>query len=568
LQADGNTPVSGSWAMTLIDSAGRRSTWTLYQQPSSGFAQFTLDITAPAFTGDSGFDITAVTGYRLRFYMKGGPGGDTGSSPELYPSYAVTAFQNLTGCTWTSANPQVFATANGTIEWSWGSTVPVTAGQVYSGVGSITAVYPQPPTGRTFQAGIEWLNASSVVLSTTWSAVVSASSEYVLDRDGVIIGYHYLAEPPVSGATAPAGATQARIRARVLGCVGDPAQPTTSDQHKLAAPHITAGATAWRYLYGNTIPGFYLWLDDIKALPAGTGALLTTSYAQTMFTGIQGSARTPISIAVNAAGGALPKRLLIARTPNPASAFTPFLVTPSSSSTTATLDAMALSGNSWIMSAAAAGNVYTLPAWAYGSTYVVLARLKRTGTSAATSPLVTAQVGSDATNTTSCTRTWGGSTADLAEFPLNTWSLLTLGVLTLPPKGVSPQNTTQTMTVTIKAPASTQQFYVDMLVLVDLAGEMLYVDQPTGTPWYWMDAAGQATFTGTVLAGTSPDRTDALSVSAYQSGQAVLNFDPGTNALTVLMDQSNTGGTVAVSYYPRWSGERPGHVVPPPPTGV
>jgi hypothetical protein len=315
------------------------------------------------------------------------------------------------------------------------------------------------------------------------------------------------------------------------------------------------------------VPGSYLWLDDLKALPAGAGAILTTSYAQTMFSGVQGAARTPISIAVNAASGATPKRVLVARTPNPASAFTPFLDSPSSSTVSSTTDATALCGKNWALPSNGGGtsggsNTYTLPAWAYGSTYAVLARLKRASSGNPCTPQVVAQIGSDTVNVTSCSRSWGASTADLAAFPLNTWSLLTLGVLTLPPKGVSAQNTAQNMTVTLSVAAPqtggvTQGFVVDMLVLVDLAGEMLLIDQPTGAPWYWMDAAGQVAFTGNVLSGTAPDRSDAVAVTAYQSGQAVINFDPGANALTVLMDQASSGGTVAVSYFPRWTGERP-----------
>jgi hypothetical protein len=532
----------GSWIVALIDSSGRRSRWDLTGQGvTTSWSGVAVSISAAATAVDAGFDITHVAGWRLRYtnlYLN--------SSPGSLPTLELLPASQFVG-----ANPLNYssgaAVAAGTAEVSTTPAAAVTAGASYA-VAAPVGSY----AGYAMQVGLEWLSSTGATISTTWSAVTTAPSN---------TGY-----PLTASGAAPAGAVTVRPRYRWIGAAAGQALAVSANNGNLTRAHLNAGTTCYSYPFG-AVPAATLWVDNILAYPAGAGTPLTTSYALQTFLGIQGAARTPVSLSINAAGGATPKRVLVARTPSPAPGFTPFLDTPSASTFASTTDATALTGKYLTIRGGGTATVtYTIPAASYGSTYAVLARMKRTAVVPMT-PTLTASLVGDSTITSVASRTFGTTGQDATTLPTSgAWVLVPLGVLTLPPRGVSGSNTAQMMTlVASMADANGSDLFLDLVVLVDLAGEMALVDAPTGNAWFWMDSPTSSAFTGTILAGSVPTRTDALAMSPYQSGQAVLNFDPGANSLTVLLDQSSSGGTVNLSYFPRWAGERPDHVAPPPP---
>jgi hypothetical protein len=571
-------PQASTWRFTLLDATGLRSSWDLTNQAvNTSWGQVSVNISATPTAVDPGFDITTCVGWRLRYagIYRSSTTSSTVPTLEVFTTGATqpTTDYRLANATATGGNTQgqvATSVTAGTSEASTKSVGAVVAGSTYT-LAAYIAGYATASNTVTMQVGIEWLNSSAATISTSYSAVAAGATN--------------LNSPVTVTATAPTGAVSGRARFRWLGVgVNTPlyTQPgITGNYLRVWLPHMNQGATCWLYPFASP-QAATLWVDNVLAYPAGAGTPLTTSYALQTFLGIQGSARTPVSLSINAAGGATPKRALVARTPNPAPGFTPFLDAPTSvqngvggAQQTPTTDATALTGRYFILYGYVAGGgtptiaTYTLPAVAYGSTYAVMARMKRPSLQAMT-PTVTAALVGDTANIASTGRTFGTTGQDATTWPAATWSLLTLGTVTLPPRAVSGSNTAQQMTIQITIPdtVANTTAYLDMLVLVDLAGEMALVDAPTGKAWYWLDAPTSSSFTGSIFGGSVSSRTDALSLSPYQSGQAVLNFDPGANSLTVLLDQSNSGGTVALSYYPRWSGERPDHVTPPlPPPG-
>lgn len=550
-----NHPFAGAtWVVTLIDSSGRKSRWDLTGQGiATSWTSFSVNISATPTAVGAGFDITSVTGWRLRYanlYQNAAAG--TLPTLELLPGSQSVATNPLNV---TNSGSNYTATAAGTAEVSVSTAVPVTVGASYALAADIGSYY-----AITMQIGLEWLDSTGTPLPTTWSAVTTGATN--------------INNPVTQTGVAPTGAVTVRARYRWLGAsAGNPLYISGSfgvsnPQQLTPQPvHLNAGTVCYSYPY-LAVPAAVLWVDNIVAYPAGSGTPLTTSYALQSFIGIKGAARTPVSIAINAAGGAAPTRVLVARTPNPATGFTPFLDVPTSVmegiAQTSTSDSTALTGKYWKLNGYIQGGgtattaTYTFPAAAYGSTYAIMARMKRPSLVAVT-PTVTAALVGDTVNTSTTGRLFGTTGQDATTWPAATWGLLTLGTLTLPPRALSGSNTNQQMTLSVTIPDKTANTttYLDMLVLVDLAGEMVLIDAPTGNQWVWFDAPSSTAYTGSVFGGSVSTRSDALSLTPWQSGQAVINFDPGANSLTVVADQSPSGGTVNLSYYPRWTGEKP-----------
>jgi len=555
-------PKPYTWTVTLIDSNGNRSRWDsdLIGLEAS-WRRYSVNLQALATAVDDGFDITRVVGWRLR-YCGIAPSWTPPNSlptPEMAQSGILSNWptENLLNCTVSDAKGVGYVGGDGIAEASMSQSYPVTAGTTYSGSAAIGSFRVGASPLVTMQFGLEWLDGDGAALSVDWSAVET--------RNIGTIGYRSY----VTG-TAPSGAVAVRGRFRWLTDVipAGTGSYLLCNQASDGYLHLNEGDTCWLYPYAD-VPAAALWIDNLVAYPAGSGSPLTGPYALQPFQGIQGAARTPLSVIVNANNNTEPTRLLLATTPNPAEGFTPFLDVPSSVTTNGqptgpTSDTDALTGRSYGLTRAttAAGRTtarYTLPAHAYGSTYAVLARIKRTN-AYAVAPTLTAYLDGDTDNSASCSRTFATTGADADTLPVGEWHLVAIGSLTLPPRQPAGQNTGVNMILDFTDTGGQPHdpyLYLDMLVLVDLAGEMILVDSPDGHDWYWLDAPDSTQLTGSVMGGSVSDRTDAVSMAPYLSGQPVIHAWPGSVALTVLLDQAGSGGTVDLSYYPRWQGERP-----------
>jgi hypothetical protein len=548
----GSRPMGRTFYVTLIDTGGKRATWVQQKDLSTAWLRVYVDVSGPAAGMDAGFDKTHVASVRVRYYVSTTSNVTTGvagnvNTLELLP-----------------------APANSNDD---GSTVhtPVTVGTGYSALARTTANGP-----HSSQIGLEWSNASSVVLSTTYGSTAASTAEpslgsYTGPYDPyapVTSGTTNTARPTVTG-TAPTGAATVRV---VTQQVGGPVTGWSP-----GGTHLAQDATPRRYAYARYFSST-LWLDDLQAIPQGAGMVLSGPYASQVFTGINGVARTPISLAANALGSGA-KRFLLARTPNPSPTFNPFLITPATSPFVTT-DATAISGSYRTIPVTtiptSTGLTYVIPAASVTGSYSVLARLQRTsnGTVPVDVPTITAWLTSDINTTSTTSRTLTCTGRDATTLPPGgAWTMVPLGVLTLPPKGVGGVNTAQTITLavtnTTTITGTQDSVYLDMLVLVDQTGDMIFVDLPAAANWLFVDPPSPSLPYGAVLYGNLPDRTDAVSATAFTYGNPVLNFSPGINQLTTLLDKATTGGSVAVSYYPRWEGEQPHDTTPtviaPPP---
>lgn len=558
---------NGTWALTLTDSSGRSATWLTQGRPSASWGVVSADLTLPPGWTQAGFDLSAVAQYRLRLYRINTPLAmvDGGSTAELYPSdTAGGAAVNMTGCQgggdapegtlyYTNAYVPVTATSGSTLaKWSHPVHVPVTAGQTYSASCGIYATGPNSSAASfSYTCGIEWLNSGGTVLSETLGTVAAAVTYPTYSTTDGSSGTLVLAEPVAENLTAPANAVAARLRFKVDGSATQ-----LNDQFAAAAPRIVPGATAYRYRYTDGIiersfsgnggslpasPGITatsLWVDQLLANPATAGITLTKSYGYTLLPAVGGVARCPMSLAVSAK--AATNWLLLARTPNPPPRFVPILDAPSSAGDAA--DATALRG-AYQRSAA----TYTLPSSAYNGTYAVLGRIRPQG-AGVTAKLTIA----DSNLSTVLSIPVAGT--------VNVWQWAVFGAITLPPTATAPQNSSDTFTITFSVNVGTD---LDILVLVDISGEMLIIDgaklsDGTAPTEFWLDSPDSDEFTGTAWAGGTADRSDAVSAGKWQSGQAVFNFEPvHPNMITVVAD-GGTGATlpqVALTYARRWAGE-------------
>lgn len=541
--------LSGTWSMTLVDTAGKTATWLLNGSIGAGWSQYIVDMTRAAAFQSSGFDQTSIAAVRLHLYLAvtyPGYGGTTIGSSELYdqasPSSAGTGLVNCTaprGSVYNAGSLDVSGTGSGVVEAARAETVPVAAGQVYSGRCQIRAHTSTPRSttdsslfaGATFQCGIDWLNSSGTLLSTSWGAVTNPTTRSVYTGGYFSTGPSFtdtglvldIAIPTVPNVTAPTGATEARIRYRMTPASGN------VGSFYADAPRITTGATAWRWPYRDSdFDEYRIRIDQLQTVAGTTGGVNVAQPYGTARFNIDGVARAPMSLQVDTPSAVT--RLLLARTPDPAAGFNPFLL-----STGGFSDAAALSGNY------TSSPTWTVPAVAYGSTYAVLARVKGGSAGSPLTASFTAQITGDSSVIAACSTT--GTTDGSA------YQWLTVGAVTLPPRSVDPVNTAQTLTL-----AATGSNF-DMLVLIDLAGEFVMVDGVNASR-FWLDSPDSDQFTGTLYAGASDTRSDAISCAPFQTGHAVMHFQPGRNALTVVADQASSV-QVGISYSPRWPGERP-----------
>lgn len=561
---------NGTWALTLIDSSGRSATWLTQGRPSASWGSVSVDLTLPPGWTQDGFDITTVSEYRLRLYrINATLALIEGDTDELYPSDQGGAPANLTGCAAIvggTPSPELSYFANAYVpvqsntgatlaKWSHPVTVPVTAGQTYSASAGIYASANNVAVAlvAAYSCGIEWLDAGGAVLSDSMGATVAAAAYQTSNATtGGAGNPMYLALPAVQGVTAPASAVKARLRFTV-----DAGATALNDQFFGAAPRIVPGATSRRYRYGSGIiekgysgngslpapPGNVataLWVDQMVANPATTGITLTKSYGHTQLPAVGGVARCPVSLAV--AAQAQVNWLLLARTPNPPARFMPVLDAPSSAGDTA--DATALRGAYQRNNA-----TFTLPTVAYNSTYAILARIRPLAASGATAKLTIA----DSNLSTVLSLPVAGT--------VNVWQWAVFGAITLPLTATAPQNSSDTFTITYAATGYTVD--LDILVLVDISGEMLVIDSAklsdgAAPTEFWLDSPDSDEFTGTAWVGSNADRSDAVSAGKWQSGQAVFNFEPvHPNMITIVADggTTNTLPQVALTYARRWAGE-------------
>jgi hypothetical protein len=519
-------PQNRAFYVTLTDATGKRSTWVHGQDLLTSWLRVYINISVAATAADAGFDRTKVASVRVRYYVSTDTPENAGYLPNVDSPELITS-----------------------------SSTPVTVGLPYSAAAT-TINQPAGAPFHTSQLGLEWVNASSGIITTTWGPVATSVREQLQNPDGSSIDQN--AATPVVTDTAPAGAVSVNIRSRP-----GPGSVTSG----LSYTHLNQSSAPERFRYPSY--GGYdaatLWLDDLNAVPQGSGMVLTGPYATQVFAGVQGAARTPISLTVNAAGTGA-KRFLLARTPNPSPTFSPFLTSPTTSPTAIT-SSSALSGHYYGVPvttvATSTALTYTVPATGYSGSYSVLARVFRnnSGSPVSSIPTATAWLTSDVATTSTTSRIFAFTGRDATIFPSDTtFSIVSLGVITLPPKAVGGANTGDTITISITdatTDASPSGLGLDMLILVSQAGDMIFVNMPAAKNWLFVDPPSPSMPYGSVLAGNLPDRTDATSATGYTYGNPVLNFSPGVNQVTALLDQSTTGGNVAVSYYPRWQGEQP-----------
>lgn len=294
-----------------------------------------------------------------------------------------------------------------------------------------------------------------------------------------------------------------------------------------------------------------VWLQSATALPANGGAKLTSAYGLVTFPAVEGSARTPVSLEVSATGSGAVNTLLLARTLNPAPGFSPLL-----GSDTATTPGTNITVSNTITGS---GTAHSVATWTRHtltfnpSSYAVLARVYVSGSTADTITF-TGQATGDTASTVTATRSFIASDPTLPASGQYVW--VAMGAVTLPPRQVDATNSAATITFTYTSTNSI--LFVDLVALVDLAGEALFLNLPSGTTksQVFVDAPGPGNLNGTVVAGNLVDRSDATSVAQWILGQPVINFDPGQNTITAVLDNASAGATIQVAYYPRWPGER------------
>lgn len=272
------------------------------------------------------------------------------------------------------------------------------------------------------------------------------------------------------------------------------------------------------------------------------------------FDGVAGIARTPGSFTVVAASAI--SRLLVSRSPNPPVGFDPLLNAPASASAALIAgEATAIGGSYYRFSQAVHNVVYQRKALTLRGTYTLLVRVRLPLANGATPTLtVKCSLAGDANYIQTLVKPITGLSA-------TAWSLVAIGELNLPPRGVSKSNTTQLVDITFTSNAAngTANLDLDEAYLVDLAGDTVLVDLPAGVSYtrFYLDAPDPAGFGADVYAGTAADRSDAISVAPWVVGQGAFNLDPGSNTVIVIMDKSDTGGTVAFSYFPKYHGPAP-----------
>lgn len=330
-----------------------------------------------------------------------------------------------------------------------------------------------------------------------------------------------------------------------------------------AAPESTTGTfniaavTSYRLEHWALIQGLdsdgtaTVWLSQLDAISSAGGVNLSSPFGLVRFDGIQGAARTPVSLSVASTGGTLLTKLLVARTPDPPTGFSPILSVPAtgtgaSSSATSESSTLTLSGHWW-----PSGTTYTRKALSFAGTYEVLARISpQDGVN--TTPLVlslsAANGGDTQTATTTLTK----------DDPRDSQRWVSLGVLTLPAKRVDPANAAATITFTWTATTTTTLTCLDMIVLVDLAGDVVDINLPSGhtCSQFFLDAPGPTDQRGKVSGGTVADRSDAVDLTEWATG-ILTNFDPGSNTITMVADNATTGATAQISYYAKYPGEKP-----------
>lgn len=302
----------------------------------------------------------------------------------------------------------------------------------------------------------------------------------------------------------------------------------------------------WALTNNQDDTGKSIWLSDLATIGSAGGIDLTGPTGLVRFDGVRGAARTPVSLTLSATGGTGLSKLLLARTPNPPAGFHPILDDRTSHGGTSNTPSGTFGG----------GTVYgtstwTRPALSLSGTYAVLARVYRNQAGADTVN-VTAELGADTTSTRTATRSF--TAADPATPAPSALGWVTVGTLTLPPRRVDPANTSDQITFTYTATL----LYVDVMVLVDLAGDVIDINLPSGHTCseFFIDAPGPQDQRGKVSGGALADRSDAVDLSQWASG-LLTNFDPGSNTVTVVADNATTGIAAQIIYYPRWPGERP-----------
>lgn len=276
----------------------------------------------------------------------------------------------------------------------------------------------------------------------------------------------------------------------------------------------------------------YVVADDLAGRPAGSSSNLTSAAGWLVFAGVQGGARTPLSIAIDASSAI--NNLVLSRTPDPRPGFTPVPTVFSSGGSS--VDATAISGARYT------APVYRLPIQSVSGTYVLVVRAMGN----ATSGTIVATV-----NTTSDSTYSQVVTANFAGASTTAFALYTIGEVTLPPREADPLNTASTVDIALTGTLVASRF--DQLYLIDMAGDSLIVDLPSTLSYryWWIDAPGPGEIRSRIVAGSASDRSDAVSVAPYVKGPAAFNFEPGSNLLTVVCDKATGTPTVTVSYYPR-----------------
>jgi hypothetical protein len=449
-------------------------------------------------------------------------------SPTTGASVQIDALDNVTGLTTTGGTASADSTTK--IE---GTASVKTAYTTPAGSGAGTDADPF----RSGSVALTWARTvTSVNLSAMATIAVRVTQDIATSRDWTLI-------LSGSGWTATYEKTAATSGWAMLAF--DLTKPTsTTGTVNLAA------VTGWRlvmtssnwttYTYPSTV-----WLDDLRAFPAGSG-LLTGPVGTARYDGVVGTARTPVSVQV--VTGPAAARLLIARYPNPPAGFDPIITAGGG-----TADSTALSGSR------KTSITKTVSAFSVGSTYAVIARAKSTGPVTFT---VTAKITGDTSWSQTVSRTYTAAEMTAMTGGTSSYNLIPVGVITLPPRGVDPQNTATTVDITITSSVVTT---IDQAYLCDLAGDTLLFDPP-GTIAYttfFLDAPSPSSFTGNVYgshSGVAADRTDAVSLLPWVKGQPVINFTPGSNLLLILADPNNPSipptPSVTVSYYSKWASER------------
>jgi hypothetical protein len=275
------------------------------------------------------------------------------------------------------------------------------------------------------------------------------------------------------------------------------------------------------------------YMDSLAGALAGSSSNLTGGAGWIVFTGVGGAARTPVSLAIDAASAV--RRILLSRSPNPRAGFTPVLAVPSSSGA-ATGDATAISGNRYTTP------TYQVPIQSVAGTYAVVVRAKCTAASGTI--VATTKVTGDANYSASVT-------AQIAGASTTQYALYTIGELTLPPREADPQNTAATVDIAISGTAIGSS--IDEVYLIDMEGESILIDLPFGASYryWWIDAPVPGEFQSRIYAGSAADRSDAVAVTPWVKGPAAFNFEPGNNMLTVVADKSTGAPAVTATYYER-----------------